>query len=132
MLSNGSSLPIFNVVVGLVDIQGNEPQTIEDWIAFENRESADDELDNPYAPPISVFAALGPGVIRVCFDADFGTPAATPGGEVGFTDAAGNSWIRRATGLLVPINMNPIEYFGLDKPFGYSIPGDPSELSCLS
>lgn len=103
---NGSLVPVYDAVATLVFVQGGGPRRGED--------------DRPLFDGRAVFAVVPPG--RWYFAMPYSGwrgVSAHPGIEIGFRDAHGQSWIRRATGDLVKIDQNPIDYYRYPRPVGY-------------
>lgn len=113
MVANSSTLPIYEVVVSMVFVQGAAPRTIEEWVA--NSEGAPPQFG-------AMFTALGPGKWSVPISGGWGAMMVRPSCEIGFTDAAGRHWIRRGTGELVAINKAPIDYYGFWRPVDFQAP----------
>lgn len=111
-LSNRSDEPIYEVVAMLVYIQGAAPRTGEDWGRVEQGRFS-------YC---SIYGALGPGLWTMTVDSPWGVMQGRPGCEMGFTDAGGRHWIRRANGRLDRIKTNAIDHYGLPRPIDYAAP----------
>ena len=105
-LVNGSDEPVYRLVVAIVFIQGTAPDTTERWL---------DEWvkDHPErARPLTTLGILPPGRSRVSIQGRWtGGLGGRSGAEIAFTDRAGSHWIRRATGKLEELPLEPLEYF---------------------
>jgi hypothetical protein len=120
-LVNGSDEPVYMLVVGIVEIQGAAPHTIEEWLELRQ--------DGPYQPiPVTTVSILPRGTFRVSVDGVGWSSIAMQGRsgvDVAFTDRAGSHWIRRATGKLEELHQDPLEYFlrwGLSGPYDLQTP----------
>ena len=100
ILNNASDQPVYRAVVCLVLIQGAGSQTGEEVMR--------DEHLTDYC---QVLGVLPPGRSWLTAPEGWGGMSRRPGIEVGFIDAVGKSWIRRATGLLEQIKSEPIEHY---------------------
>lgn len=104
---NASSEPIYNVVLGIVFIQGAAPRTTEDMLKLRlgSGEVA--------SVPTTTLNMLPPGRSRAWILGTHWTSvlAGRAGAEIAFTDRAGSHWIRRATGGLDELPVDPLEYF---------------------
>ena len=91
---NASSEPAYNVVLGIVFIQGAAPHTTEDMLKLRlgSGEVA--------GVPTTTLSILPPGRTRAWIPGTHWTSAMAgrAGAEIAFTDRAGSHWIRRATG----------------------------------
>ncbi len=116
-VANSSSLPIYEVLVSLVFVQGAGPTTIEEWVKFAESDSQGRPLEFG-----SAFTAIGPGEWSVRIPPSPGAMAVRPSCEIGFTDAAGRHWIRRGNGELQTIGRNAIDYYGLARPVDFQAP----------
>ena len=104
---NASSEPAYNVVLGIVFIQGAAPHTTEDMLKLRlgSGEAA--------GVPTTTLSILPPGRTRAWIPGTHWTSAMAgrAGAEIAFTDLAGSHWIRRATGELDELPVDPLEYF---------------------
>jgi hypothetical protein len=104
---NASSEPAYNVVLGIVFIQGAAPHTTEDMLKLRlgSGEVA--------SVPTTTLSILPPGRTRAWIPGTHWTSAMAgrAGAEIAFTDRAGSHWIRRATGELEELPVDPLEYF---------------------
>jgi len=116
-MTNQSEQPVYEVVVSLAFVQGAAPRTTQEWM----------RLHNGTAPYTRSMVALPPGTFRVEFPSGWGALTARPGAEIGFTDANGVSWVRRADGKLEELATNAIDAFGLSRPVDFIAPGRPSD-----
>jgi len=105
---NGSSEPVYNVVVGIVFLQGAGPRTTEDMMKLrlkgENREGV----------PTTTLSILPPGRSRAWVQGTHwtGVMAGRAGTEIAFTDRSGSNWIRRVNGEIEELPSDPLTYFG--------------------
>lgn len=119
-LANNSAEPVYSLVVGLVFIQGAGPHTMEDMLELNRRQFQ-------RQGPVTTVSILPGGLYRVRIA---GTGwhrilSGRAGVEIAFTDRAGASWIRRATGGLEELPRPTLEYFGdfhLDGPHEFQTP----------
>lgn len=90
-IRNGSQVPIYDVVVLMVPVQGAAPRNGE-AMGFENHGTVRRFL---VMPPGTYWTELKspPGGMHIRF-----------GVEVAFRDAAGKAWVRRGNGTLEPLN----------------------------
>lgn len=104
---NSSSEPAYNVVVGIVFIQGAAPRTTEDMMKLRLGG------DQYQGLPTTTLSILPPGRCRAWISGTGWTSimAGRAGAEIAFTDRAGAHWIRRATGELDELPVDPLEYF---------------------
>jgi hypothetical protein len=104
---NASSEPAYNVVLGIVFIQRAAPHTTEDMLKLRlgSGEVA--------GVPTTTLSILPPGRTRAWIPGTHWTSAMAgrAGAEIAFTDRAGSHWIRRATGELDELPVDPLEYF---------------------
>ena len=107
ILLNRSDEPVYEVVATLVLIQGGAARRGEDYIPSGYRR---------------VISILPPGRWRVNVDGGWAGMSRRPGVEVAFTDRAGITWIRRATGMLEEVKMPAIDHYGLDRPQELVVP----------
>jgi hypothetical protein len=116
VLNNASDQPAYRAVVFLVLIQGTGPQTGEEVMRNEH-----------LADYCKVLGVMPPGRSWLAAPEGWGGMSRRPGIEMGFIDAAGKSWIRRATGLLEAIKSGPIEHYEIDLPVEFVTPegGEP-------
>ena len=105
---NGSAEPVYNVVVGIVFLQGAGPRTTEDMMKLllmaEKREGV----------PTTTLSILPPGRSRAWVRGTHwtGVMAGRAGTEIAFTDRSGSHWIRRVDGDLEELRIDPLTYFG--------------------
>jgi len=114
---NTSAEPVYNVVVGVVFLQGAGPRTMEDMLTS----------FGSAPPPVTTLSLLAPGRWRAIIQGSGFTSilSGRPGTEVAFTDRAGVHWIRRASGALDSIDEDPLTYFGrfnLSGPYDFQTP----------
>jgi hypothetical protein len=120
--SNASALPIYEVVVSLVFVQGAAPQTMEDWVELGTNSNTN------YLPHGAAFTAVGPGEWSQLVAGGWGAMGIRPGCEIAFTDASGRHWVRRGNGDLKRITKNPIDHYGLPRPVDYQAPQRTTDL----
>jgi hypothetical protein len=118
-LLNGSEQPVYGVVVWTVDIQGSGPRTGEEMMDSGDPEMMDSGDPEYQYVPTTIIALLPPGTYRTPLPPFQPGMGMRPGLEIAFTDAAGQSWIRRADGQLNEINEAPVDHYGLDPPFTF-------------
>lgn len=124
-LVNGSNEPVYNLVFGLVHVQGaGGVSHLEEW---------KERSPQGQSAPWSTAAILPPGRWRVSVPGQGWSSgmAMRLGAEVAFVDRAGVNWVRRSGGNLDELPEPPIEYFGrfgLHGPHDYQVPVRP-ELS---
>ena len=109
ILLNRSDEPVYEVVATLVFVQGGGARRGEDYGSSNYRRA-------------SVMSVLPPGRWRVDVGGGWHGMNRRPGVEVAFTDRAGITWIRRATGALEEVEMSPIDHYGLGRPQSLVIP----------
>ena len=104
---NASPEPVYNVVVGIVFIQGAAPRTTEELMKVRLREG------DYQGVPTTTLNVLPPGKSRAWIHGSGWTSfmAARAGAEIAFTDRAGVHWIRRANGMLTELPLDPLQYF---------------------
>lgn len=122
---NSSAEPIYEIVAGIVFIQGAAPRTLEGMLSFrqqrreENAELAAEGMDVEAAQrafhrdPVTTAGIVPPGTWRLWVRGKGWTSilAGRGGVDVGFVDRAGVSWVRRAMGPLEELPKRPLEYF---------------------
>lgn len=122
-MHNGSSEPVYNVVAGLVFVQGAAPHNLEGILEVQRRlidESKSEPQENrPPGPvpvdfqPVTTLSILPPGTWRSLIRG--GSWSGIMGGRLGvdlaFTDRAGAHWVRRAMGHLEQLDKEPFEHF---------------------
>jgi len=118
---NASSEPAYNVVVGIVFIQGAAPRTTEDMLKLRLGSGGYE------GAPTTTLSILPPGRSRAWIPGAHWTSvmAGRAGAEIAFTDRAGGHWIRRATGELDELPVAPLEYFkqfNFDGPYEFQTP----------
>lgn len=111
---NASSEPAYNVVVGIVFIQGAAPRTTEEMMELRLGDETYEGL------PATTLSILPPGRSRAWIAGTGWTSvmAGRAGAEIAFTDRSGAHWIRRATGGLEELPTDPLSYFQQYKFFG--------------
>lgn len=126
-MHNGSAEPVYNVVAGLVFIQGAAPRELEEMLDVRRRyiaQSAESTAaGNPppspeesvtlYQQPVTTLSILPPGTWRTWIQGGSwgGVMAGRLGVDLAFTDRAGENWVRRAKGLLTQLDKKPFEHF---------------------
>ena len=123
---NSSAEPIYEIVVGVVFIQGAAPRTLEGILDLRQRrrqqtaELAAKGVDVSteqrafQGDPVTTAGIVPPGTWRVWIQGKGWTSimAGRAGVDVAFVDRAGVSWVRRAMGPLEELPMRPLEHFG--------------------
>jgi hypothetical protein len=112
---NASPEPVYNVVVGIVFIQGAGPRTTEDVMKVMLGQNTSPGV------PTTTLNVLPPGRSRAWIGRSDWTSfiGARAGAEIAFTDRSGVHWIRRANGELIELPVDPLTYFA---EFGFSGP----------
>lgn len=105
-LSNGSDQLVYDVLVLSVVIQGEGPSSGDVWMHPSRMYG-----DMPYV----VLKVLPPGDSWIWVTTDLGG-----GVELGFTDRAGHSWLRRAGGPLEEIACGAPDHYEVERPIRYS------------
>lgn len=104
---NGNALPIYNVVVSVVGVQGA------------GYRSRGEENEESY-PCRLLFHTVLPGswgaMIRTCGHGMHAVSAL----EVAFTDTMGQSWVRRGSGILEKLDTTPLEWYRIPLPPSWS------------
>lgn len=112
-LLNSSNEPVYEVVVGLVFIQGAAPRSGEEWQCMGNT-----SIMGGFG---KVLGALPPGQWIVRVPGGWANMFARPGAEIAFTDRSGLHWVRRATGKLERLPTNAVDYYKISRPVDYQI-----------
>jgi hypothetical protein len=119
LLTNGSELPVYMVVAWVVALGGTGPGTGEEWVArIRGPEDSPERRDAPLDESTpALYAILSPGSTRLELPpwARTGT-GGRPAVELGFTDASGRHWIRRAAGRLESIEVPAWRHYGFASP----------------
>jgi hypothetical protein len=124
-IQNSSAEPIYEVVAGIVFIQGAAPRTLEGILDMRHQrheQTSDlaaegvDVLREQTAfqrDPVTTSGIVPPGTWRVWIAGKGWTSimAGRRGVDVAFVDRAGVSWIRRAMGPLEELPRRPLEHF---------------------
>ncbi|MEV6830699.1 hypothetical protein [Amycolatopsis sp. NPDC051102] len=113
-LLNSSSEQFYNVVVFPVFIQGTGAHSGEEALQDGKPEYGNEKC--------AVVGALPPGKWEVLTRFDTGILQGRPGVEIACTDRFGCHWIRRATGKVEEIPVNPLEHYKIERPFQYQMP----------
>ncbi|HUY54527.1 MAG TPA: hypothetical protein VMV23_05155 [Candidatus Nanopelagicaceae bacterium] len=124
-LINGSTEPVYRLVVGVVMVQGTAPHTMEEQLERKRQSGANQETCR--GEPCTTLSILPPGRWRVLIRGSHwaGVLAGRPGAEVAFTDRGGVHWVRRALGELDELPEAPFTYFGqlgLYGPLDFRVP----------
>jgi hypothetical protein len=114
-LLNTSREPFYNVVVFPVFIQGAAPHTGEQWLLHDD----EGEYGQRFCAVIGV---LPPGRWEIDMEFDTGVMQGRAGVEIAGTDRLGNHWVRRATGNLEEISLDPVNHYGILRPINYRTP----------
>jgi hypothetical protein len=109
-LNNGSSEPVYDVVVSLVFVQGAGPRT--------GKEVARERLETRQYPANTqrTLMDIPPGRSRIWLNGEWPGMMKRPGIEIAFIDASNRAWIRYSNGALEPISKSPLQYYGLPEP----------------
>jgi hypothetical protein len=112
-LVTGSEEPVYQLVVGIVCIQGTCPEALEKWLQFQQQWNQQDP-GSFLSVPVTTVSILPHGTFRIWISGTgwSGVLSGRAGPEIAFTDRAGSHWIRRATGQLEELAKGPFEYFG--------------------
>lgn len=105
-LVNNTPIPVYNVIVTIVFIQGAGPKKGETISSSWKYRFISDTL-----PP-------GAHSCFINFDGLYGMHAHF-GVEIAFTDSVGCNWVRRAQGNLMKIKKTPFEFYSLTAPYEY-------------
>lgn len=136
---NSSAEPIYEVVVGLVFIQGAAPRNLEGILDLRQKqiqsineaaakgEHVPTELKAWYHGPVTTIGIVPPGTWRVWIPGAGWTSILSGRGgvDLAFVDRAGVSWVRRAMGPLEELPRRPLEYFanhGFHGPYDFQAP----------
>lgn len=123
---NSSAEPVYEVVAGIVFIQGAAPRTLEEILELrQQRRQQTAELASKgmdvsteqrafQRDPVTTTGIVPPGTWRVWVRGKGWTSILSGRGgvDVAFVDRAGVSWVRRAMGPLDQLPMRPLEHFG--------------------
>jgi hypothetical protein len=125
-LVNGSEEPVYQLVVGIVCIQGTCPESLEKFLEFQKQRN-EQEPGSFLTVPITTVSILPHGTFRVWITGTgwSGVLSGRAGAEIAFTDRAGSHWIRRADGQLKELLKAPFDYFadlGLYGPYDLLTP----------
>lgn len=107
-LMNASVEPVYEVVVGMVLIQGGGARRLEEM--------------NDLTEYRRVLSVLPPGAWHVKVSGGWGGMGKRPGIEIAFNDRSGRHWIRRSNGTLDEIDSTPIDYLQLGRPQSLELP----------
>lgn len=138
-VQNSSAEPIYEVVVGIVFIQGAAPRTLEGILDLHHqRHEQTAELTRKGADvatgqnafrgdPATTSGIVPPGTWRLWVSGKGWTSimAGRGGVDIAFVDRAGVSWVRRAMGPLDELPTRPLEHFGqhgLHGPHEFQVP----------
>lgn len=138
-IHNSSSEPIYEVVSGIVFIQGAGPRTLEGILdlrqerrrdVIERQTKGTDVEKEAYAfgrDPVMTTGIIPPGTWRVWIQGKGWTSILSGRGgvDVAFVDRNGTSWVRRAMGPLEELNERPLAHFqphGLHGPHEFHPP----------
>jgi hypothetical protein len=136
---NSSAEPIYEVVTGVVFIQGGgAPRTLEGMLDLRNHHRqeaaklAENGIDVSKDPsyrrdPITTIGIVPPGTWRVWIQGKGWTSilSGRGGADIAFVDRAEVSWVRRAMGPLEELSVRPLEHFtqhGLFGPYEFQVP----------
>ncbi len=118
---NSSQEPVYNVVVGVVHSQGTAPKTGEEWRTFKKGRDADGGY---FVVPFTTLSILPPGRWKIWIKGSSWTGGlgGRSAAEVAFTDSGGSHWVRRGTGKLEELKLQPFQHFELDGPYDLQPP----------
>lgn len=136
---NSSSEPIYEVVVGIVFIQGSAPRNLEGVLDLRQQfrrelaelaEKGEDVSSSQRAwqrDPVTTAGIVPPGTWRLWIRGRTwtGITAGRGGVDVAFVDRAGVSWVRRAMGALEELTNKPLDHFaehGVHGPHEFQTP----------
>lgn len=136
---NSSEEPIYEVVVGIVFIQGAAPRSLEGILDLRHRRrqqtaelaSKGVEVSTEQrafdGDPVTTSGIVPPGTWRLWIRGKGWTSimAGRGGVDVAFVDRAGVSWARRAMGSLEELPKRPLDHFGehgLAGPHEFQVP----------
>jgi hypothetical protein len=115
-LNNGSSAPVYGVVVSLVFVQGAGPRTGQELSAERRRVQGYPGLTQ------RTLLDIPPGRTGTYVNGEWPGMSKRAGIEIAFTDQAGYSWVRYSNGSLESIAKRPLEYYGLEEPGEFATP----------
>lgn len=119
-MANWSEEPVTSVVVYYVWVQGAAWHTGEDAEAH-FRQEQESGRGNVYRIRALVQTLPPRGRYWVMVDGPDNQPMQGQLGlEMAFTDAGGQSWIRRASGELQPIQGDTFKHYGIGRPVQYN------------
>jgi hypothetical protein len=124
-VQNSSAEPIYEVVAGIVFIQGAAPHTLEGILDLRNRQRQETaeaaakgedvaRVQRAYAGnPVTTTGIVPPGTWRLWVQGKGWTSimAGRGGVDAAFVDRTGVSWIRRAMGPLEELPVRPLDHF---------------------
>jgi hypothetical protein len=142
-IHNSSAEPVYEVVAGLVFIQGAAPRNLEGMLDLRQKrlqamseaaasgEDVPTQLSGWSRGPVTTIGIVPPGTWRAWIRGKGWTSILSGRGgvDVAFVDRAGVSWIRRAMGPLEELPTRPLEYIaqhGLHGPYEFQ-PPEPTE-----
>ena len=120
-IHNGSPEPIYEIVVGIVFVQGAAPHDLEGMLDLFTGSRRSGFL------PATTSAIIPPGTWRLWIRGRgwTGVMGGRAGADVAFVDRDGVSWVRRARGNLEELNCGPLAHFaqhGLHGPHELQLP----------
>lgn len=118
-LTNGSEMPVYNVVAWVVETAGSAPRSGEEWVRRirPGAQRTDGNEVGPEPSTPALLPLLSPGVTELELPAwASSTAGGRPGIELGFTDASGRHWIRRAGGRLERLEAPAWRHYGFASP----------------
>lgn len=110
-VSNASTVPVYRVIVTLVDVKGWQP--------------GDGKKTIPQGR--NFLSVVPPGTWYVAGFTHRGM-SFHPGVEIAFCDAAGRNWLRTGNGKLKQIPKSPVNYYGLSLPLPWRLPSEKPEF----
>ncbi len=113
-IHNGSLEPIYEIVVGIVFVQGAAPHNLEKMLdVFTER--------SPRGPlPATTSAIIPPGTWCLWLRGKgwTGVMGGRGGADIAFVDRGGVSWVRRAMGTLEELDQRPLAHFAQHRLYG--------------
>lgn len=127
---NSSAEPVYEVVAGIVFIQGTAPRTLErlldlqhrSWQSAREHKETGEDVEQAFRTysrrPATTTGIIPPGTWRVWVRGRGWTSILSGRGgvDVAFVDRNGTSWVRRAMGALDELTERPLAHF---QPHGF-------------
>ena len=109
-VSNASTQAVYDLIAQTVGIEGSVRKTAVGDTEERNREHG------------ALIGTVPPGLLTTRINAGSHGMHRRFGVEIAFQDAAGQHWIRGATGLLREADKHPVDLFNLSRPVGWGAP----------